>query len=221
MLLRLDWCDPAATRYACRHWHYSATRPTSPSNDIGVWEDGHFIGAILFSLGASGTLGAPFGLHVREWAELTRVALRSHQTPVSRLLAIAIRLLRAKNPALRLLISFADPFHGHTGAIYQAAGWIYTGTSARGFIWRLATGALAHDRRFSGKGFNARRAVPMGAQKIATPGKHRYVLPLDAAMRRTVQPMAKPYPKRERSRDNAAAPPSAEGGVIPTRSLQP
>jgi hypothetical protein len=46
-------------------------------------------------------------------------------------------------------------------------------------------------------------------------------MPLDAEMRAKIAPLAKPYPKRERSAENGAAVPTAGGGVIPTRSLQP
>lgn len=51
--------------------------------------------------------------------------------------------------------------------------------------------------------------------------KHTYYLPLDDEMREKIMPLAKPYPKRERSAaGGAAGVQSAGGGSIPTRSLQ-
>ena len=44
-------------------------------------------------------------------------------------------------------------------------------------------------------------------QKVPLPGKHRYVMPLDAAMRAQCATLAQPYPKRGRSREIATAPP--------------
>lgn len=194
--LRVDWCEAKAARYACEHWHYSGTYPTSKSNSLGVWEDGRFIGSIVFALGASPSLGKPYGLNIFECCELVRVALTVHAAPVSQMLVRAIRQMYARNPGLRLIVSFADPFHDHHGGIYQATNWVYTGTSDKATIWRLPDGTLADPRRFDGHGFNKAKHVPMGSELVRTPGKHRYLYPLDRKMRKQIEPLRKPYPKR-------------------------
>ena len=57
--------------------------------------------------------------------------------------------------------------------------------------------------------------------KIPTPGKFKYLYPLDAEMRARIAPLAKPYPKRARSIDSDAPGfQPGEGGVTPTRALQ-
>jgi hypothetical protein len=193
--LRLDWISYEAAKYACEKWHYSGTIPTGKCNWIGVREDSQYIGAIIFGLGASASLCKPYGLQVFEVCELVRVALRKHETPVTRMVAIALRLIKKKNPGLRLCVSFADPYQGHHGGIYQGGGWIYTGTSATSTMYRLPTGEMTHERRWSGQGWNAKRTPPIGTQKIKVPGKHRYVMPFDADIRATVEPLRKPYPK--------------------------
>jgi hypothetical protein len=68
-----------AARYAVRHWHYSGRMP-SAQNTIGAWEDGRFIGAVVFGIGAgNSTNGKRYGLKRKgEVAELVRVALSSH-----------------------------------------------------------------------------------------------------------------------------------------------
>ncbi len=218
--LKLDWCSASAARFACERWHYSKTLPMNKINYIGVWENGQFIGVIIFGLGASPSLGKPYGLEMFAFAELTRVALHSHISPVSRILSIATRMLHKKNPRLRLLISFADPFHLHNGGIYQATNWIFNGRTSPSEMLQI-DGNYVDPRRYNGHGHNRRRSVPKNAIRVKVPGKYRYLMPLDAEMRERIKPLAKPYPKRVTSIDSdAAAFQVAEGGAIPTVTLQ-
>src|SRR5688500_6166428 len=116
-MLRLDWCSHTAAMFACKAWHYSRSLPTPPLVRVGVWERGAFVGCVLFSRGANKHLGSAFGLGQTEVAELLRVALREPETPVSRIVSVAVRMLRRHCPGLRLVVSFADPEQGHVGAI--------------------------------------------------------------------------------------------------------
>lgn len=216
--LRLDFCSYAAARLACERWHYSRTIPTSKANVIGVWEDKAFKGAIIFGLGASPSLGKPYGIGIFEVAELVRVALDCHVTPVSRMISIATRMVHRKNPGLRLIVSFADQMHNHHGGIYQAAGWVYSGASHPSTIWKLPDGTLVDPRRYNGHGFNTPRNRPFSAVLVRSPGKHRYLFPLDKAMRDQILPLSRPYPKRAKQATDGH-PPSG-GGAEPTRALQ-
>src|SRR6185312_4060305 len=89
--LKLDWCSHAAAKYAVEHWHYSRSLPTPPLVKIGAWEDGAYIGAVIYGRGGNNHLGAPYGLGVTELCELTRIALTAHRTPVSRIAALSLR----------------------------------------------------------------------------------------------------------------------------------
>jgi hypothetical protein len=193
--LVVDWCSYEAAKYAVMHWHYSGTIPANKSNRLGVWEDDEYIGAVIFGLGASPSLGKPYGLGIFEVCELTRVAMKEHDSPVTQIVAQAIRKLKQKNPDLRLIVSFADPFHDHHGGIYQAGNWIYAGKTDSSVVYKLPTGELADPRRFNGHGHNTPKQIPAGTRKVRTPGKHRYLYPLDRAMRRQIEPLAQPYPK--------------------------
>jgi hypothetical protein len=199
--LRLDWCSQEAARYACAKWHYSGSLPTPPVVKIGVWEDGRFIGCVLFSRGATQHIGRPFGLPQTEVAELTRVALAAHAAPVSRIISIAVRLL-GRTAALRLLVSYADPGHHHHGGIYQAAGWFYLGQGEATTEYVDPNGRRWHGRMVSPSGrkrvYGQYRAVvrPDQCAPVVCPGKHKYALPLDAALRRRLAPLAAPYPRR-------------------------
>lgn len=220
MSLRLDWCSHAAAKYAVEHWHYSKTIPANRSNYIGAWEDGKFIGVVIFGLGASPSLGKPYGLENFEFLELTRVALNKHIAPVSKIVSRAIKMVKLHNPGIKILISFADPFHGHNGTIYQAMNWIFTGITSPAEMWKLANGDLIDPRRYNGHGHNKSTQVPAGAVLIKTPGKYRYLMPLDDAMRKQIEPLRKPYPKRGLGEtDNAPQSNEETGGASPTSPL--
>lgn len=197
MSLRLDWCSHAAAKWAVENWHYSRSMPVSKNTRIGVWEDGEFIGAVIFATGANMSIGSPYGLTSLEVCELVRVALKAHKAPVSRIMAIALRMLRKHCPGTRLVVSYADPTEGHVGGIYQAGGWIYNGRSADSYEFRL-NGKRLQKRAYTGFNFRdlKKKPLPAGAVKVATVGKHRYLMPLDAETRARLAPRAMPYPKR-------------------------
>ena len=52
------------------------------------------------------------------------------------------------------------------------------------------------------------------------PGKYKYLFPLDDAMRKQIEPLRKPYPKRGRGEtDSASQSNEKTGGASPTRPL--
>lgn len=210
-------------------WHYSRTMPASKVVRLGVWENGRFIGAIIFGVGSgNATDGRRYGLTRNgEMAELVRVALRKHKTPVSRLNSIALKMVKRANPGIRLVVSFADPAQGHHGGIYQAGGWIYTGRSAKVSFYRTKTGRMLHSRVVSESGIKSHfgkrvkaRGRPSECERIAMPGKYRYLFPLDPEIRSRVTELAQPYPKRGGS-DTVDTPGHhpGEGGSTPTPPL--
>lgn len=210
MTLLVAPITPTAARYAVEHWHYSRRMPVGAGQAYGVWEHDRYIGCVLFGRGASPHLGTRYGLSPYEVVELTRVALRGHETPVSRVVMLAVARLRASSPKLRLIISFADPYHGHRGGIYQAMNWTYLGTSDPAKRYRhRATGELLHQRVVTTSGVvrqfgRVTRAVrPEETDVVHVPGKHRYALPLDRGMRRRLLPDSLPYPAAEVSTGHA------------------
>jgi hypothetical protein len=213
--LRLDWCSHEAAKFAVEHWHYSRRMPNSKLAKLGVWEGGQFVGCVIFGVGATGNIGSPYNLPQTEVCELTRVALQRHRTPVSRIVAVSIRLLKRSMPGLRLVVSYADPDRGHYDGIYQAGNWIYTGQGG-GDCEVFVRGRWMHRRAA-----NVLTGTSGGYPKRAYGGRHKYLMPLDDEMREKIAPLAKPYPKRERSAvSGAAGVQSAGGGANPTRSLQ-
>lgn len=218
MILHLDFCLREAALFAVLAWHYSRALPAGRLVCVGVWENARFIGAVIFGRGASSEIGSPFGLQQSEVCELCRVALGPHQTPTSRIVSIAVRLLRRQSPGLRLIVSYADPEEGHHGGIYAAMGWLFIGTTNRESLIRLH-GRLFHPRtvasRYRTRSIDWLRAhVAADAGHLRTQPKFRYALPLDAAMRGQLTPRVQPYPKAlllegDRSADSGTRGPHA------------
>lgn len=182
------------------NWHYSKSIPVPPLVKIGAWEDGVFIGVVIFSRGASSNLMNPYGLKNFEGCELTRIALNKHQSTVSQIMSKSIKLLKKTNEGLKLIVSFADPHEGHHGGVYQATNWIYTGIS-QGSIQYTYNGKNIHSRQISEKGWNIQQGVkrktlkPSQCDKLKKV-KHRYIFPLNKKTRKKVLVLSKEYPKR-------------------------
>lgn len=213
--LRLDWCSHEAAKYAVEHWHYSKSLPASKHVNVGVWEDETFIGAIIFAWGANNNLASSFGLKQVECAELCRVALNKHQAPVSRIVAIALRMLKKQSAGLRLIVSFADTRRNHIGTIYQAGSWLYAGV-AKSTPEHFINGRWMHQRQVS----SLYGTIRFPHQRRPGSDKHRYLMALDAEMRKRIEPLRKPYPKRALAEGETGGVSNTEtGGANPTNAL--
>jgi hypothetical protein len=208
--LKIDWATHEAAKYACENWHYSKAIPAGKLVKIGVWENSKFIGVVLFSRGASAFLLDKYQISQNEGCELTRVALRSHRTPVSRIMKLAFLFLKKACEGLKLVVSFADPSEGHHGGIYQAGNWIYTGKS-NSTIEYFLDNRWQHVRNSY---YKKTDSTPTRTRE----GKHRYIMPLTNEMKSKIEHLAKPYPKRVTKAPSEF--PSDSGGAVPTHALQ-
>ena len=178
MSLHLAPCSYKAAKYACEKWHYSKCIPGGKNRLIGVWEDGSYIGSVIFGHGINKNIGKAFGLVQGEVIELVRVALSSHKAPVTRIIKIALMLLKKANPGIHLIVSYADPMQGHEGTIYKAGNWYRLGRTPPSYCFRIS-GELRHKRSFTGRDTTGRKlSPPKGAVKVKTPGKIRFGYPL-------------------------------------------
>lgn len=225
--LKLDWCSHAAAKFAVENWHYSRSIPKSKLVKVGAWENQKFIGCVIFSYGATPQIGSPYNLTQFQVCELTRVALTQHATPTSKIVSYAIKMLCRQSPGIRLIVSFADGEQGHLGVLYQATNWLYAGTTKPGRVGFVIKGKKVHTRTIGSMpgGVQSlvwvRTNVDPNAEEWIGVQKHRYLMPLDPEMRKQLEPLAKPYPKRATSIDaDAVAFQVTEGGSIPTVALQ-
>jgi hypothetical protein len=216
--LRIDWATHEAAKYACENWHYSKCLPVGKLVKVGAWEDGKFIGVVLFGRGATPNLGKPYGLGQDECVELVRIALTKHQNSVSRIASLAMKFLRKSNSNLRLIVSFADQSQGHHGGIYQAGNWVYNGNGDAAKFYMIR-GKLTHPRSIGAKGLvqniHGARQIDPNATVVDVPGKHRYLMPLDEDMRQRIMPLAKPYPKRVKQAMTGNPPEQRQGSTDP------
>jgi len=225
--LRLDWCSYKAAKFAVEHWHYSKTIPRGKLVNIGCWENDFFIGCLIYSYNANNRLGNFLNLNQFQVIELVRIALKKHSNPVSKMIAISLKLIKKNFPNILLCISYADPNQNHLGGIYQASNWIYMGKTSNSKGYVLPNGEISHSRNHSEKGFIKRFygekqscIKPSLLKKIILPGKHKYAYPLNDGIKKQLESFAKPYPKSAGSIDSDAPPhQGGEGGAEPTPAL--
>jgi hypothetical protein len=173
--------------------------------------------------------GVRFDLKANEICELVRVALDTHRDPVSRIIKIALKLIKDRNPKLKAVVSYADPAEGHHGGIYQALGWAYLGTTPQKNDY-IIHGKFRHNRTVNGqvqlRGCRdsktrldvIRDKIDPKASYISTGGKFKYVYFFD----RSTKIESLPYPKR-RKHSADATPIQGERAVElrPRRSKNP
>lgn len=201
-MIEVEPVTPSVAKSCVREWHYSRSYPAGVSERYGVWEDGRFIGAVIFGTGNNHRIGSPYGLQQEQTRELVRVALDDHQVTVSHILSRTIRMFRVQFPDVRLLVSYADPVHGHHGGIYQASNWTYTGRQTAHSITAIRiNGELLHERtaasRYGTNRMALLREIDPEAHRVKLPRKHVYALGLDRKMRRMLSAKSEPHPKKE------------------------
>ena len=200
--LYVGHCSREEAKKAVSDWHYSKSTPKSTSFYFGVWEDGEFVGVVLFSAGANRYMTKQYGV-AGEALELVRVALKDgHKSQVSRVVSIAIRLLRKELPKLRLLVSYADPDEGHDGGIYRAMGWQYQGQQRFQSYYEI-NGKVVHKRsvlnRVGSSVLAKVREVFPDARYVRKQGKHKYVLALDKEARQLIKSFSVPYSEAKKT----------------------
>lgn len=210
--LVVDFCSYQAAKYAVMHWHYSRAMPSTYTRlvMVGVWEDARFVGSVIFSHGSNRNIGTPYGLTIFEAVELVRVALTKHANPVSRIVILAIKKLMTCSPGLRLLVSYADPMKGHIGMIYQAMNWVYVGETPPSSRY-VIHGKMWH-KKAAWATFGTNKTDLLGAEVLIDKGKYKYLYPLDRAMRRQIEPLRQPYPKRDMRPVKGDNPATSEAG---------
>lgn len=111
---------------------------------------------------------------------LSRLAIRpdTPRNAASFLLSKSVRMIdRSK---WHTLISYADKWRGHTGAIYLAAGWEYCGETKPSDVWQIKGRMTA--RKAGGKTRTHAEMKALGAELIGRFSKTRFCLRSAAAM---------------------------------------
>ena len=173
--------------------------------DVPKPEGRAFIASTHYSKGCSNTAVHMHGLYdnrsselvgVAQWLPPTRVAAesvnREHWTRVlalsrlavhpavptngaSFLLGRSIRIIRREQKWVSL-VTYADDFMGHTGAIYLATGWDYIGRMKGSPRWEDARGRQV--ARKATKSRTNAEMVALGYRMVGVFDKHKFVLHL-------------------------------------------
>lgn len=136
-----------------------------------------FIGIVVFALPPRETSKRYGG----ETWELARLWLDDSvpQNAETWLIAKAVKYIHQNLPAVKVLVSYADPSAGHGGTIYKAANWIADGRTDQERKTPRFDYACAH----TGKRYSRRGHVPAGVmiKRIARISKHRFIYRVRAA----------------------------------------
>lgn len=215
--MRLEIASKKAVQYACLNFHYSKVVPAQYIGFSVFNNNNEWCGVILFGGGASANMGKPYKLNYGQYLELTRMALNGKQESTSKAMSIAIKLIKKKNPTIKLLISYADKGQNHFGVIYQATNWYFVEeneSSGKDYFYK---GKWRHDRTLNE--YPKEFLSKLKTRKRS--GKRKYLYPLDKNLIPLCKSLSKPYPKQavEVHKLNSSQSREKEGGANPTQPL--
>lgn len=203
--MRISKATPDGTRYACKNFHYAKAVPVC-QYVYNVWnDDDEWCGVIVYGGGANPQIAMPYNKWLGQVVELEMVALNGKQghNTTSTAVSMTLKALKKEAPWIDLVVSYADLDQNHAGTLYQATNWIYTGLKNPGTVGAfIVNGRKMHTRSVGGKGWKQsllwlRENVDKNAEEFITKGKHKYLYPMNKKMRRRVQILSIPYPKKD------------------------
>jgi hypothetical protein len=137
---------------------------------------------VVFSIPANKNIGKfLFGKPVIIW-ELTRLWAPNGHAPnlLTQAIAAGVRSLREVVPDLQAVVSYADPNVGHSGTVYRAASWHYTGQSTEGRYYSRGGQCVSRRAFHSGsKSLTKQEILDRGYVEERRSGKHRFVRIID------------------------------------------
>jgi hypothetical protein len=94
------------------------------------------------------------------------------QNAATLLLARSIQLI-AKSGRWDCLVTYADTWQGHTGAIYRASNWEYMGLTPPGEVWQTAEGRMVC-RKAGGHTRTKTEMLALGHRCLGRFPKHKF-----------------------------------------------
>jgi hypothetical protein len=156
----------------------------------GLFRDDALVGVIAFACPSSenvraSVFGPEFKAHVIELHRLVVLDVaRIEGYRTSKFVSLACRQFGIDRPDYWAVLSYADASEGHTGKIYQACGFRYTGFSDKQSIfYRDADGRLHHPRQ-AGVNITRAAALARGWSPEKRQGKYRYLKFLGGSVRK-------------------------------------
>ena len=136
--------------------------------------------------------------------ELSRLVV---QTPRKNAASYLVGRSLQKLPAPCAVVSYADTEHGHSGIVYQATNWIYTGSTVSHAHSYLVDGERVHPITLRDRGISNPKewARENGIKTVPPMRKHRYFYLLGTRrdrrdmMEKLQYPIIEEYPKSPKS----------------------
>lgn len=169
-------------------WHYSkSTNGLMVSYCFGLFSDNNLIGVMIYGRLGMANAWKKYADNMDDVIELRRLACidNTPKNTESYFIGKTIRWLK-QNTDIKIIVSYADAFHGHTGIIYKASNFEYCGLTSPGKLIVDHDGRTFHDKAIRTtytnkdgvkqlKPFAARlkQRLEAGlARYVKTPGKH-------------------------------------------------
>jgi hypothetical protein len=185
-------CELKQVRRFVESHHYSHNvNGVKISHCFRVEVDGKIVGGVIFGA-LSTTAWKRFADSEEKVLELRRLVLLNEagRNSESRVVGWCLRWLKKNAKVVEVVVSYADPAHGHTGVIYRASNFQYLGVSAGDKGFRdTETGKMYHSRalrtKYKGdfkpfvKKLRAKHEAGL-LEVIELPGKHCYTYAIKA-----------------------------------------
>jgi len=153
--------------------HYAKRMP-SISFAYGLFDQEELVGVVTYGSPPSQSLckGVAGIEHRKKVIELNRLVLKHNKkNEASFLVGGTIKML----PQPSILVSYADTSQNHTGYIYQATNFLYTGLSAKRREWR-EIGSNKHSKTICEQyTLEERKENIARFHQVDRPQKHRYI----------------------------------------------
>lgn len=189
--LTIEVCPVKEVKDFIEFNHYSKNiNGVKVSYCFKVLYDNRIVGAVLFGA-MSTTAWKKFSENEKEVLELRRLVLldEAGKNCESRVVGYCLRWIKNNDKNIKVVVSYADPNHGHSGIIYKASNFEYLGISSqdKGYLDK-ETGKVYHSRalrtKYKGdyKPFvkKLREKKENGIlQEITLKGKHCYIYKLN------------------------------------------
>lgn len=166
--------------------HYAKRMP-SISFAYGLFKDNEMIGIVTYGSPASPFLckGICGEKHKQNVIELNRLVLvNNEKNEASYLIANSLKML----PKPKIVVSYADTAHDHSGVVYQATNFLFTGTTK------------GRTDQASANGKHSRHSLGDRQNRVYRSPKHRYVIFVCSKKQKKIYMEAlnyaiQPYPK--------------------------
>ena len=202
-----DSCSVVTGKYTVEQINYEDTKPfildihyakrmPSISYAYGLFHMNKIIGMVSYGFPPSPALckGIAGEEYRNDVLELNRLVLKyNEKNQASMLISASFKLL----PKPKIIVSYADTEQDHTGIVYQATNFIYTGLSDKRKEWRIKGSNLHSKTVCESYTLEERKKNTDKFIQVDRPRKHRYIYLLGNKLEKKILRNALRYKEQE------------------------